>query len=144
MKKAVKLPCTTSVNWLCSPVLQEELQHYWANDGSFIYFIIKWGQKFCVGSRVNCGDMEKIGLEKIGKKPARESTPRGRASDEESSPEPLSKSLWTNSRLRSSWITPVSGGSLSLKHMVVTTSMKKLLHLWRNRAFFAMAALGEG
>lgn len=62
---------------------------------------------------------------------------------EESSPESPRRPLYTNSRLRSSWITAVSGGSLSLKHMVVTTSMKKLLHLCRNRAFFAMAALGR-
>lgn len=142
--KAEPTPSVTSINWwLYSPVLQEELQHYWADDGSFIHFIIKWGQKFCVDSRVICGEKKKIRL--AGDRKWQETQlHEAEHQDEGSSPEPFRRLLWTNSRLRSSWITSASGGSLSLKHMVVTTSMKKLLHLCRNRAFLAMASLGEG
>lgn len=66
---------------------------------------------------------------------------QGRANCWEHMNIPFKGGLWTNRRFSSSWITASSGGSLSLKHIVETRSMKKLLQNLRNWVFFSMQIL---
>lgn len=56
---------------------------------------------------------------------------------------PLKSSFCAKSKFSRTSITSFSGGELSLKHMVETRSMKKLLHICRIQACFLMAFLGE-